>query len=747
MRFSDLNEQISIENAKYLLALEECKLQDILKKDESDWNGETIYSNLDTYIKTLKKWLKKSINEMNSKGYISQKYKYSKDLVSCGRRYVSGFGIQKLTKELRGFLCNNYCVDLDMKNAHPVILVHLLKTYFPKNNFPILKQYVDNRIVFLKGANTTKHKVITSMYSNKIIKSDNQLYCKLDKEFKLIQKLFFEKMNITTLPDTIQAKKNILKQNKEGKFLAMLLNLFEDEIITKVEEHSSFNKNIQTIIFDGFHLDKKSFNTNTIKLLNEITIDYGIKWDVKEFDTSIVKDEGIDIDYEIVETYDNAKIKFEETHFIIENPFMFGRHYEINDEAQYQFYQKDKFKDLVKPFKYFDEDTGKHKEFFITWLEDPKRKSYKEVKFIPTLDTEDEIFNSFKGFLYEEDKEYIKDELHQEIMDVLMDHLNLLTNNDTESAEYLLKYICHLLQKPEELPRVSIILKSKQGFGKDTLLDLIERLISKKYILRTAEINDVFGSYNIGIRDKLVLVLNEMEGKDGFSNKDKIKNIGSEEDTTIREKYISQYRQTNYIRLFILSNNLNPIEISPDDRRLVVFKAYYKKPNKQYFDRLHAMIRNTEKMNILFNMLMNVDISCFDAPNQRPITEAYNNMKQHNINPLYNFLNDCFINNEIKDYFDEEEYKKKQKNFYVTSTFFNAGYVNYLAIKGLDYIKPNFKLIKTLLADIGIQKIKIRIGSAEPKDYYTIKSDEVKEQLSYMKLDEDIEQFMEEDFE
>ena len=749
-----LNEKINVDNAKYFMSLSDDKLKDHLNSSSKlVEGGENPFTNLNNYIKKFKKWLKIAIPQMEKNGFIKTKYKHSKDLVSCGRRYVDGFGVQNLTKEIRGFLCNNYSVDLDIKNCSPTILLHLLKINFPERHFPTLRDYIKKRDEFLVVADTTKLTIINAMFDKQPYKSNNQLFCKLDKELKVIQKLIYNELDLSNYPDVITSHKNSLKQNKEGKFLSCILNLEEDKVIQKVQNHPDFKEHIQSIIFDGFHFDKKEFKEEHIIKLNTITEDMGVKWDTKEFDTSLVRDEGIVIDYEITDTYDDAKVKFEETHFIIENPFMFGRHYTLNGEAKYQFYQKDKFKDLVKPFKYFDEESGKTTEFFSRWLCDKDRKTYKEVKFIPTFDTDQEIFNSFKGFVYDENMDFNLEESedneeHQEVMEILMEHLMLLTNNHQESAEYLLFYICHLLQHPEELPKVSIILKSKQGFGKDTLLDLIERLISKTYIMRTAEIDDVFGSYNVGIRDKLVLVLNEMEGKDGFTNKEKIKNLGTEEYTQIREKYISLYQQNNYIRLWILSNNLNPIEISPDDRRLVVFKAHHIKPKSHYFDRLHGMIRNTEKMELLFNIMMKVDITGFDAPLDRPITEAYLSMKDHNINPIYKFLHKCFIHGEYKDYFNDDQCKKlKGKDkFYAVSAELFQSYKLYLIEHSLDHIKPNFKIIKSVLGDIGIKKEKKQISGVR-QEYYVIDQEELKEQLSHMNLEEEIETLTDDDFE
>lgn len=742
-------EKINVENAKYLMSLKDSVLEPLIKKDKKNWKGETIFSNIDAYIKQLKKWLKFGISQMNSKGYIECKYKYSEELVSCGRKYVKGFGIQKLTREIRGFLCEGIVNDIDMINAHPTILLNLIKKHFPKIKHNRLEDYCTKRPEFLQCAQTTKINVLSAMNSNKKFKNSNQLFCKLDDEFKSIQKIFYEKFDsIIELPDVIKSKKNSFKQNKEGKYISLILTYYENEILNKV--HRKFGDKIQTPIFDGFHLDKSENIKNIINVLNTMTKEDGIKWSHKKFDNSITIDEAVDIDYEEVKSYEDCKIDFEKNHFIINNPFMFCRMYQLNGEDKYQFYSKEKFRDLVKPIKYYDCEIGKDMEFFPSWMEDTNRRSFKEVQFIPTLKENKEVFNSFKGFNHKviEDFEFDEEnQLHKKVWDLFTKQLGVLTNNHEESNNYLLDYIAHLLQKPEEQTRVGIIFKSKEGYGKDLIMGIIKELIGMSYMLNTDKMEDVFGNYNVGIRDKLVLVFNEVQGKSGYENKEHIKNIITEDTTIIREKYISQYEQKNYIRLFLLTNNLNPVEISYHDRRWAVFKSTHKKPTPEFFKKMFDMKGNKKCMEILFNILMNRDIDDFKPDQHRPKTEAYKNMKEHNTNPIYKFLNECFINKNYSEHFDSEDCKTKKSdgNFYVKSSIFMNTYKIYLENSGLKY-DVNFKTIKSILVDIGINKKKVRVKS-ETCEFYIIEPEDLKEQLSEFQLGEEIEELDDDDFE
>jgi hypothetical protein len=752
----EFKEKISVANGKYLLSLSNSQLSEIItRSDKNGWNGENIFSNIETYMKQLRKWLKTAVKQMEINGEIKAEYKFSTNLVDCGRIYVKTFGVQKLTRELRGFLIGNETIDIDMKNAHPSILYNILRTHYKneKAQFPFIRDYVKQRQKYLTEYKCSKLDILISMNSNKIMKTDNQILKKLDKEFKSIQKLFWNTIEKKIeLPKTITQRKNQMKQNKEGKFLNVILCFFENNILQKVMCNPKLKENINTPMYDGMTVSKDINKEDLINELNQLTKPDGIKWDIKEHDDSIKIDEGVDITYNSTLTYGEQKEQFEKNHFIIENPLMYGRTYEVDGEEKYQFYGKEKFRDLVKPIKFFkiEDGDGYDAEFFPEWIEDATRRSYKEIKFIPKFEENPEIFNSFKGFEFQHTiTEFDEDDDEvNEVIEKFGKHLALLCNYDEKASEYLFNYIAHLIQKPYEKPSTAIILKSKQGWGKDLLIDFISKMMGESYLMRTAEMDDIFGTYNVGIRDKLLLQLNEVEGKDGFSNKEKIKNLITEEKTIIREKYISQYDQKNYLRLFILSNNLNPIEISHDDRRFCVFKAHHKKPSEQYFKELHAIKDDDRKMELLFNYIMNWDISNFNPRNDRPRTEAYNNMKEHNQNPLYKYIWDMFVNEDYKNNFSAPECRKKKNSniIYVKSNSLFSNYKEFLNDEEKGFIKPTFKLMKTILGDIGISKKQVKISGIN-SDYYVIDTEELKDQLSSYNLDDEIEEFDDDDFE
>jgi hypothetical protein len=74
---------------------------------------------------------------------------------------------------------------------------------------------------------------------------------------------------------------------------------------------------------------------------------------------------------------------------------------------------------------------------------------------------------------------------------------------------------------------------------------------------------------------------------------------------------------------------LTPVNIEPTDRRFVVFEISDKYANsKEYFDNYYKIINDDMHLKAFYDYLMTLKVDDIDWINDRPITEAYNDMKQ-----------------------------------------------------------------------------------------------------------------------
>ena len=225
---------------------------------------------------------------------LSQTYKPAKTSPE-GRLFVQGPGIQKLPKKVRGILCEGIYKDYDMKNAHPQILLYLCERRNIQCDY--LKKYVNDRegvlnefcedyavcrdmakTLFLKSINKSSL-TKTIIRDKKTVKiKAKSFFTEFDKELKNIQTIFFSKFK----KEQQQLRQQGETHNLKGKVLNKVLCTAENELLQKVRKRF----NVSVLMFDGFMAEEQYPDKEAIGILNSITEDYGIKWDVKPNDIS-----------------------------------------------------------------------------------------------------------------------------------------------------------------------------------------------------------------------------------------------------------------------------------------------------------------------------------------------------------------------------------------------------------------------------------------------------------------------------
>ena len=615
-------ERINEERAKFILSLSEKQRGELIWKNETDKEtnkGEPFYDQK-TYLRNVVFYLKK---QLANNCELEIGYNFSKKMRNDGRLFAQQFSLQSMKKNLRGFLIGgmfssdqggmyveggaDYCYrDYDMVNCHPSILASMMLSVGIvddddkfKEQYPFLFNYtrsVKHREIFLKKAECSKQDILTMMNSCNNTTIFNEYTVGIDKEFKMIQKIIYD-FTPETLKEYEHFKGDERKPNKRGSFLNKLLCIFENRIICMVveyyrEKYPFNNYTIGSLMFDGLFITSELLDQ--VDVLNNITFDMGIEWAKKAPDDSIEKSElyqnrnNDDISKIKSKDYKTVKTQFEKNHFMIEDPVVYLRETTIKGKPVVSTYNATDFRMLINPIKAYN---GKMEEvpIFDRWKQDETRRIYKKMDFIPTSEKSDEIYNTFQGFDYSDYKN-VEYQENTELIELFKKTISTLVDHNEDCIDYVLKYFAHLFQYPEERPNVSLVFVSLEGYGKDTLIDCLQVLLGNEYLYRTAKIDDIFGSFNTALKNKLIIQINELAGKDGFENKDKLKDLITQQTVNINEKNKPQYNQTNYSRIIICTNRFNSIEISPTDRRFFVAEADRIKPPKSHFTKFHKPI-------------------------------------------------------------------------------------------------------------------------------------------------------------
>ena len=232
-----------------------------------------------------------------------------------------------------------------------------------------------------------------------------------------------------------------------------------------------------------------------------------------------------------------------------------------------------------------------------------------------------------------------------------------------------------------------------QGCRKDTFFDWFgNNILGSKYYINTDKSELIFGRFNSCIENKILIVMNETNGKDTFSINENIKCAITAKENNIEHKGKAPYKNTNNIAYGFLTNNENPVKVPHDDRRFCGIECNNNIANNfEYFKKLNDEINDKSYDRAFFNYLMSIDINNYDFTNNRPITSFYNNMKELNTPIMVKFLENMIdkynsssnINFTASSLYNSFNNFIKDNNFKIecTSTKFGLDIKNYEGIE------------------------------------------------------------------
>ena len=279
-------------------------------------------------------------------------------------------------------------------------------------------------------------------------------------------------------------------------------------------------------------------------------------------------------------------------------------------------------------------------------MEDGVLPSCDIPEFVPYLHedpTDKYTFNLFTGYpLYEvvKNSDHIDDFKESKFYEHTVSHT---CDSNKPAFEYLLNWIAHLIQKPDERPGVNILLYGRQGTGKGTLAEFIKSLIGDSYYGMYNSIKDFTNRFNSDQQGKLLILLDELSDsvKGGNEVHNQIKNKTTDNTLRIEPKGRQAYYIANRARYIAASNSAYNLRIEQDDRRFFCLEVSPKdKNNISYYTPLYREINDIEFRKSAFKFFMDRDISNFH-PEIIPFTKLKQEQKLQS-QPIVQFIQDIF---------------------------------------------------------------------------------------------------------
>lgn len=675
--------------------------------EKSDWKllkiiYESAFLETRPEIKTSVKNLMEKTLRSSGDIKVSHKQRYN-----CGRFYAdNSISLIPLSRYVKHTVLKYLgWLDIDMIKGHPSIAIEMGKQIglsfqaFENyvNNFdnivkelsefysadisnPLSKdnvKWVFNSMIYGGGFNNWIKGVKTGdeSYEPRSIKNETIIHpiiTAFKAECEMIANRIYRE-NPALIKKVAENKDDVYK--KKSSVCSYWFQIIENHIVHIVAE-DLINRKILTpktfgLEFDGLNIPPTiDFDKN--KVIDEInslivlTTGLNIKFKFKDYEeTNIlhelieIRKNGVDDDTDLDDDTDTETVNddvennfkklcvdFEKTHCKIINKSFFIKH----DDNSFKIMTE---KQLITSYKHitYKNADGKQMNFIDHWIKNNNKiRCYDDVGIYPNKSKcPKNHFNLWEDFAMENVVKYTP---CQDKVDFILNHIKIMCNNDIQIYDFLICWLAHIIQKPDEKSIVPTLI-SNEGAGKSSLIVLMTMLFGVGKIFETAKPSrDVWGNFNGKMKDCFIVNLNELSLKELKDFEGEFKKLVTESSLTINEKGISQYDIKSFHRFFITSNSQMPIK--PGRRAFIIRCSDELISNTEYFDKYYKYMDDVNVVKSVYEYLKNykqcgVDMSCFrDMMNNPPRTDYELEIRESSMSVPEQFIK-SFIYDHISE--------------------------------------------------------------------------------------------------
>ena len=190
---------------------------------------------------------------------------------------------------------------------------------------------------------------------------------------------------------------------------------------------------------------------------------------------------------------------------------------------------------------------------------------------------------------------------------------NVICAGDLALYKYLMKFLAHMLQKPEDKPGICIVLIGGQGVGKGAFFRLLARIWGVT-TLHANDIDQVVGRFNAALERNYVVCMDEALFVGDKKSLSRLKSVVTEPVVRIEQKYQPSRTIESYQRFFAATNHDHFAHVEHDDRRFLFLRvSNVHKQDTEYFGTLCKSFHDGQSVEALVYDLMSRSIADFDV--------------------------------------------------------------------------------------------------------------------------------------
>lgn len=271
--------------------------------------------------------------------------------------------------------------------------------------------------------------------------------------------------------------------------------------------------------------------------------------------------------------------------------------------------------------------TGNVKDVIASFWRDPGTKVYDEVAFSP-LAMPTNVLNFWQDPVVAP-APGAWSVIHEFLWEVICD-------GRKEVYEYLVSYLAHMVQRPEEKPGIMIVMLGAQGTGKGTLFKLLRNVWARTCLL-VSNVAEVVGGFNAALQHNYVICMDEALFEGDMKSVERLKSLITEKVVTIEQKFMPRCSIESFHRFFAASNSYHFAHVDHDDRRFLFLRvSSSKKGDGTYWDKINTAIEDKQILAAMVHDLKTMNLANFSV-RQRPITDEHTSQKALSLTGFYRY--------------------------------------------------------------------------------------------------------------
>ena len=245
-----------------------------------------------------------------------------------------------------------------------------------------------------------------------------------------------------------------------------------------------------------------------------------------------------------------------------------------------------------------------------------------------------------------------------------------------KQQDYLVEWVAQRVQTPSTPPHVAVVLRGKQGTGKNFLIDnILAQLLGERNV-KTYALDDLKKFTAQAYQTTLIHIEEMMDNRTVTANK--LKALVTQDKAQVDEKNIQKYEATKHFGIIISSNVPNPIAIEAGDRRYFIPKysehLHTLEESKEFFKEFYDWLE-VDGLQEIYDYLYNLEITQdFRVPpmtRDKQLVTIHESIAESNVDIITAWLGDnedfLFKASSLQDKFKTDQHT-------VTTALINANF-------------------------------------------------------------------------